>query len=80
MSGFVKSLSKLLQSSKKERTARESGLQFGKIRTGLTDNCSRPGHLHWNWLQASETNATLTVFNCIYVPVLSNGGEAFYGD
>lgn len=78
MSGFVKSLFKLLQSSKKEETARESSLLFGELRTGLMGNCFRPRHLHYKWLQEGETNATLTAFSCIYLPVLSNGAEAFY--
>lgn len=50
------------------------------LRTGLTEepgNCFRPGRLRCKWLQVGETSATLTVFNCIYLPVPSNAAEAF---
>lgn len=80
MSGFVKSLSKLLQSSKKEETARESSLLFGELRTGLMGNCFRPGHLHCKWLQAGETNATLTAFSCIYLLSSAMGQRLFTGN
>lgn len=71
MSGFVNSLSKLLQGSKKEETARESSLQSGELRTALMDTVAGSR-------QVKQMLPSLILLHLSACP--SNGGETFTGN